>query len=90
MRRADSLSCRRVILGAGANLMKHQSGQQTVRTDEFGACGVGCLARLLPCRNGSGPGIQYRSGSSIPQLTGSPRRAVSACQVESTPRRRFG
>jgi hypothetical protein len=37
--------------------MKHQSGKETVRTDELGTCGVGCLARLLPCRNVSMPGI---------------------------------
>ena len=41
----------------GANLMKHQSGKETVRTDELGTCGVGCLARLLPYRNVRVPGI---------------------------------
>jgi hypothetical protein len=38
-------------------LMKHQSGDETVRTNELGTCGVGCLTRLLPCRNVSVPGI---------------------------------
>jgi hypothetical protein len=51
MGKAVSLFCRSRGAIVGANLMKHQSGKETVRTDELGTCGIGCLARLLPCRN---------------------------------------
>ena len=57
MGRADGLFCRRRGAIVGANLRKHQSGNETVRANELGMCGVGCLTRLLPCRNVSVPGI---------------------------------
>src|SRR5260370_31605593 len=57
MGRADWLFCRSRGAIVGANLMKHQSGNETVRAKELGTCGVGCLTRLLPCRNVSVPGI---------------------------------
>src|SRR5438270_6472835 len=57
MGKAVSLFCCSCGAIVGANLMKHQSGKETVRIDELGTCGVGCLARLLPCRNVRVPGI---------------------------------
>ena len=57
MGKAVSLFCRSRGAIVGANLMKHQSGKETVRSDELGTCGVGCLARLLPYRNVRVPGI---------------------------------
>jgi len=57
MGKAISLFCRSRRAIVGANLMKHQSGKETVRTDELGTCGVGCLARLLSYRNVRVPGI---------------------------------
>ena len=47
--------------------------------------GVCFLAGMCACL-----GFEPRSGSSTPQLTGLPRRADSACKVESVPRRCFG
>ena len=41
----------------GTNLMEHQSGKETVRTDELPTGEVGWLARLLPCRNVRLPGM---------------------------------
>lgn len=44
MGRPDWLFCRSHGAIAGANLMEHQSGKETVRPDELGTCGVGRLA----------------------------------------------
>src|ERR1017187_7808971 len=56
MGRADWLFGRSRGATLGANLMQHQSGKDTVRTDQLGTCGVGGLGRQLLCRKVTVPG----------------------------------
>ena len=89
MGKAVSLFCRSRGAIVGANLMKHQSGKETVRTDELGTCGVGCLARLLPCRNVRVPGIPPQRFL-YPATNWLATAGGLGLQVESKPRRCFG
>jgi hypothetical protein len=57
MERTDSLFWRSHGAVAGADLMKHQSGKETVRTDERGTWRVGCPTRLPHCGIVRIPGI---------------------------------